>query len=172
MDSAICDGSVVSDAASIFNGKTLPDKRSVFAVGHSTLTNANFSADTTYYTGGTIPSGGASSLALAHSHTEGSHDHGINTDNAAHQHTISSDGGHQHNTNGDVGTGGLESIGTGTLTTVDGSHTHGGDTGSDNASHNHTGSTTFAAGGGTGGALTTYSILPPYAQYVWIFKIK
>jgi hypothetical protein len=85
----ICDGSTVSNAASPFNGLAVPNLSANFVRGHHSLTNSNFSADTTYYTGGTIPTGGTDSNNLSHTHTDAGHTH---TD-AGHTHT---DSGHNH----------------------------------------------------------------------------
>jgi hypothetical protein len=81
----ICDGSVVVDSESPFNGKTLPDKRGRFPRGHATLDNSNFASDTLYYTGGTVPTGGADSKSLSHAHTTSSHDHsyGVSTSSSS-----------------------------------------------------------------------------------------
>ena len=72
----ICDGSVVSDSSSPFNGKTLPILNSKFLRGHPTLDNSNFGSDSAYFMGGTVPSGGADSRSLGHTHTVNSHTHG------------------------------------------------------------------------------------------------
>lgn len=71
----ICDGSTVVDSESPFNGKVIPDLRARFTRGHSTLTNANFAADTLYYAGGTVPTGGTDSNSLSHGHSTPSHSH-------------------------------------------------------------------------------------------------
>jgi hypothetical protein len=81
----ICDGSTVVDASSVFNGKALPDLRGRFARGHATLDNSNFAADTLYFTGGTLPTGGADSNDFAHTHVVANHAHTVN----AHDHTFS-----------------------------------------------------------------------------------
>ena len=74
----ICDGSTVSDSESTFNGKALPDLRGKFPRGHATLSNANFAADTLYFTGGTVPTGGADTVDLSHVHSMPTHRHTIN----------------------------------------------------------------------------------------------
>jgi hypothetical protein len=71
----ICDGSTIVDSMSPFNGKTIPDLRGQFSRGHATLNNSNFASDTLYYTGGTVPSGGADTNNLQHSHSTPSHNH-------------------------------------------------------------------------------------------------
>ena len=71
----ICDGSTVVDSESSFNGKAIPDFRAKFPRGHNSLNNSNFSSDTIYYAGGTIPAGGANTNNLYHAHTTPGHTH-------------------------------------------------------------------------------------------------
>lgn len=85
----ICDGSLVVDASSPFNGKIIPDLRSRFPRGHTTLTNLNFAADVQYFTGGTVPTGGADQVNLNHGHSNSQHNHS----SPSHSHSFS---GNQH----------------------------------------------------------------------------
>jgi len=71
----ICDGSTVVDSSSQFNGKVIPDLRGNFPRGHATLSNANFAADTLYFAGGTVPTGGTNTVNLSHSHSTPNHSH-------------------------------------------------------------------------------------------------
>lgn len=173
----ICDGSVVADSASPFNGLAVPDLRARFVRAHNSLTNANFGADTLYYTGGTIPAGGADSNNLSHQHSESSHNHGINSDNITHNHSISSDGNHFHaNDVGGVqhGTGGgFSAAAPGNFTQDAGSHSHSGSTGNQSVSHNHGGGTNNGNGSGTGFSLgASVENRPVFTELLHIIKIK
>jgi hypothetical protein len=75
-DWKIADGSIINDAASPLNGKTLPDLRNRFVMGVDSSTVGQL--------------GGTNTLNLSHSHTVASHTHYI----PDHVHSIS----HDHNT--------------------------------------------------------------------------
>lgn len=175
----ICDGSTVADAASPFNGLAIPDYRSRFIRGHNSLTNANFGADVTYFTGGTIPTGGTDSNNLSHQHSEGSHNHGINSDNITHSHPITADGTHNHNDDGGgSGVSGAHSPGEWNNATpagriaAAGSHSHGGNTSNQSVSHNHGGGTNNGNGAGTGFTLGSTENRPVFTELLHIIKIK
>jgi len=121
----ICDGSVVSDSESAFNGKTLPDMRSQFDRGHTTLDNSNFAADVLYFAGGTIPSGGTDSASVSHTHSLPNHDHSFSittansvaTQNPANFNTVVALGVHNHTFSGN--TGSFSGTSGGALSSVD-----------------------------------------------------
>lgn len=144
----ICDGSLVVDASSSYNGKTLPDFRGRFIRGHATLDNLNFGADTFYYAGGTVPNGGTDSHSLSHTH---------NVD--AHNHSISSDGAHTHDTNGSPAGNNLVRYDFALGATVSA------------GSHSHTGFTGFSSPA-TNAALTNVDNKPLFRELVVIIKIK
>jgi hypothetical protein len=163
----ICDGSVVVDSSSTYNGITLPDTRGKFRRNHSTLSNASFPADNAYKAGGTIPSGGIDSNNFAHTHgfsvSGGGHGHTVNS----HSHSVSSDGDHSHgNTPGATFN---DAAPAGAVLNA--------------GSHNHTGSTGtiapgtdfyagFTIGGTTVSGLGSIDNKPVYQEYVTIIKIK
>lgn len=168
----ICDGSTVVDSSSVFNGLAIPDLRSRFPRGHATLTNANFGADTFYYTGGIVPSGGAVTVNLSHSHSSPSHSHTT----PSHSHTIPSEAGHTHSfsTGGAIqpGPGGTPSYQGGAFT-----HLHSGTTGS-SPSHSHGGSTvaqnvtTDNTGVSINSSLGSTENQPPFNDLLLLIKIK
>lgn len=168
----ILDGSVVADASSTFNGKTLPDKRQKFPRGHSTLTNANFPADVTYFTGGTIPAGGTDSNNFFHGHTLGGHTHGhdhAHNVNAFAGNTLALSGySHNHNTVGGAQFNNASPLGT---TSTD-FHSHSATGRTDFASSSPGGSQTGGPSGGSDGALGVVDNRPAYQEFVWIIKIK
>lgn len=88
----ICDGSLVVDVSSPFNGNNVPDLRGRFPRGHATLDNSNFPADAGYFTGGSIPVAGVDSNNFFHGHNNPGHVHPAGT----HQHTVSVNQ-HHHN---------------------------------------------------------------------------
>ena len=143
----ICDGSTVFDAASPFNGKTLPDLRGRFPRGHNTLTNVNFPADVVYFCGGTIPSGGADTHALAHSHSGPNHRHLVSI--GTHNHTLPS-----------------ATVQSGAGATV--ASWNSGFTGLNPQSF----FSEFEGSGSTGAALSTIDNKPLYNEFVIIIKIK
>jgi len=165
-DWEVCDGGLVSDAGSPFDGQTRPNLQDKFIRG---LNNASLP---TYGGPAAPPSGGADS----HSHSgsvgstgsAGGHSHNVNN----HSHTISSDGGHfHHSTNSFDGNDPdiAGSVGTGHLTTTDGAHAHGGSTGSTGGSTDSQGSHSH-----TSGALSVNSSsnVPAYVGMLMIIKIK
>jgi len=165
----VCDGSVVVDAASPYNGIALPDARAKFKRGHATLSNASFPADNLYKAGGTIPTGGADSNNLTHNHAYnvagGGHSHTV----SAHSHTISSDGSHAHSllAIGNVlsGLGGHQNV-----TDNQGSHSHSGATG--NSSPGTDSYAGFNISGSTNNGLAATDNRPAYQEYVTIIKVK
>lgn len=168
----ICDGSTVVDSSSVFNGLAIPDLRSRFPRGHATLTNANFGADTFYYTGGTIPTGGADTVNLSHGHSSPSHAHS----SPSHAHAVPSDSGHSHSfsTGGAVqpGPGGTSSYQGGAFT-----HFHSGTT-SPAGTHSHGGATSTATAVVDGTNVSINSSLgstenqPPFNDLLLLIKIK
>lgn len=166
----ICDGSTVVDASSAYNGKVLPDMRGRFLRGHASLSNGNFSSDTVYFAGGTIPNGGADSNNLNHAHSTPNHQHNISA--GSHFHTLSlntsSDGSHFHNAGPP---GGQIFTSPGVFTSTDGNHSHtvNGNTGTSGSNF-----FTDADGGGpsTGGSLGSVDNRPAYHELVVIIKIR
>ena len=169
----ICDGSTVVDASSPFNGKSLPDMRGRHQRGHATLDNSNFALDATYFAGGTIPSGGADSINLSHSHGINSHNHNMNSD-GAHSHNVPS-----FNTSTQATAGGRDRGGAitsvGFRYDVPGGHDHlysvtipthnTGNTGS----HNHN---MNSSSGSANNSLGNSSIVPSNREFVLIIKVK
>lgn len=142
-----CNGQVLSDADSVYNGQTIPDLN-----GNNNFLRGNSTS------GGT---GGASTYDLSHTHTGPSHTHdvsGTTGSGSAHQHTVGFQGGQT-----DAGAGGGQ---TGAGTTVNSG---------EESSHNHSFSDTSTTGGteatGSGGS-STQSTLPPYYNVVWIMRVK
>jgi len=158
----ICDGTTVVDSSSPFNGLALPDLRARFPRGHATLTNANFGADINYFAGGTIPSGGADLVDLAHSHTSPTHTHTLSTDASLHTHTTQ---GATSTSVGVVGTPGNIHLGNDGIVQT---HVHVINSG---GSHNHTG-TALAGGASTNPALTNSENRPSYDELLLIIKVK
>lgn len=173
----ICDGSLVSDAASSFNGKTLPDLRDQFPRGHWNLTNANFPSDVSYFAGGTLPAGGSNTINVGHSHGTSSHSHTVNSH--THNHNLSN---HTHplpsyttGYNVYAGSASIQGfIGVGPGGTGH-NHVIGGSTSSGGASGGQTGSTapgTNSQSPNTGGSLGTTDVQPKYVGFVMIIKVK
>lgn len=161
----ICDGSVVADAASVFNTKTLPDYRSRFARGHSTLTNASFAANLDYFTGGAgHEAGGTDSNNVSHSHGVSNHAHNFSYNLPSHTHSITPDGAHTHPQQGGFG-GAFDS-----LSGSAGTHSHGGATGS-GLGFNQNG-TTDLSGTSTDSQLGSLDNRPLFRGLIYIVKIK
>jgi len=155
----ICDGSTVVDAASPFNGKVLPDLRTKFPRGHSTLDNSNFSADVNYFTGGTIPTGGNDSHNTSHAHGMSTHDHTV----ANHDHSFSDTSANNLPLSGQ----GFPGIGGTALAPEPHTHTVSGTTGSNGPSATGTGgpASTFAAGG-------SFDNKPQFTELLSIIKVR
>jgi len=159
----VCDGSLVSDTASPFNGTTIPDFRARYPKGHSTGTNGSLPAAGN----AGIESGGLASVNFNHNHNisgDGNHGHNVNS----HTHNISTDGSHSHNPGG--GTEFFVFISSAGSINANGSHSHGGGTGGiapgtdSQGNHNHV--------GGTGGNLGTVALDPVFSGFVYIIRFK
>ncbi|HBP21897.1 MAG TPA: hypothetical protein DEA08_29450 [Planctomycetes bacterium] len=91
---AICDGSTVNDAASPFNGKTLPNLIGAFTKGTSLA--AGYGSQPSGALG--LPdTGGQNSVSLNHSHGLGNHSHSFSFNSGTVQ--TSTAGGHGHTAN-------------------------------------------------------------------------
>ena len=162
----VCDGSVVADASSTYNGITLPDTRAQFKRGHSTITNANFPSNAVYKAGGTIPAGGSDSNNLSHSHsygfnidhqhTEQNHSHSVS--NYSHNHTQV--GGNQFNDATPLGA------------TSSDTHNHGGSTGSTSPGNTSTMNSGANITGSVNNSLGSTENRPAFQEYVTIIKVK
>lgn len=153
----VCDGSTISDAASPFNGLSVPDLRNVFVRGlDPTRVNAG-----NYAPGLPFPdAGGNPSVNLAHAHNVAAHSHSISTD-GTHQHSGATSPPIDDTTFFDVQGGSLYNTST---------HHHTFTTNSAGA-HNHSGAT-GAAGSVTDAQLGAVSIIPPYVGLLKIIRIK
>jgi len=186
-----CDGSVVSDGDSVYDGETLPD----------------LNGDNRFLRGSS--SSGSTGGAATHTHTGGSHSHSFSdsftTSSDSHTHTVSvsgstsSAGAHSHTLSGNTGDCDdthdfVTSVSGPGVTSVnsaggaDNSHAHPqigststysnhyhtfsdtATTGSD--THSHTGSVSGTTGAGGTGTTSSASTLPPYYSVVWIIRIK
>jgi hypothetical protein len=162
-----CNGQLISDVNSPYNGVTLPNLN-----GTQTFLRGNSTS-------------GATGGSTTHTHTGPSHDHTwSDTVNISISGSTNTTGSHTHSVSGTTSTYNdtayLNSIGGGSGTiyaTDDHSHTWS-DTSSSDGSHSHTfsdsdsdsiGGTTSASGTGATGSAGT---LPTYYEVVWIIKIK
>ena len=168
----ICDGSTVVDSDSPFNGLSLPDLRGRFLRGHASLDNSNFAADSLYFAGGTIPSGGVDSYGNSHSHSMPGHGHSV----SSHSHSVSSTPGHQHSTGftANLVTDGASNqalafanslIHNHGLTSLDGAHDHNGSSGSAGWTLDNAATSTSSDGG-------SIDNRPAYRELLQIIKIK
>lgn len=165
----ICDGSVVADTSSIFNTKTLPDFRSRFPRGHTTLTNVTFAANMDYFTGGVgVEAGGVDSNNFSHTHNVNSHQHNFSYSLPSHTHGILSDGSHTHAWT--PVPGGAFLGGAGGTIVFDGTHSHTGATGS--ALGTPGAGTTDGNGSNTDSNLGVTDNKPLFRGLIYIIKIK
>jgi hypothetical protein len=177
----ICDGSIVADSSSPYNGIALPDTRAKFRRCHSTMTNLNFSADNAYKAGGTIPSGGTDSNNLSHSHSYnvsgGGHTHDLQNHTHGpgnlsgpgpdHYHTSHGPGGYNNEVynNGSSG-GNIGSIVNASNLTINTGNTA---TPSTNSTSSYGG---FSINGSVNNNLGATENRPVYQEFVTIIKYK
>ena len=173
----ICDGSLLIDASSPFNGKNLPDLRGKFPRGHSTLDNASFPSDATYFAGGAgVEAGGADTVNLGHAHSSPSHSHSVSHNHSVsvpqHAHSQASYTSFISQTTGSTpGNQGIIGPGPGPI-----GHTHALSS-TNQASIPSFNSGSYSGGTGSTGVTTNTSLgstpnLPTYTGFVTIIKVK
>ena len=170
-----CDGTAISTVGSTMLGFSKPTLMRTVAAPAAAQQFVRGADTTTAYGGATafIAAGADTHTHTGTTDSTGSHAHNMNshTHSTAHNHTISTDGGHVH----DEGTLGGTISGAGSVfTTNDGSHNHSGVTGSASPATSGTPSVANTSNAGTHSHslnVNAGSTLPAYVEIAWIIRV-
>jgi len=157
-----CNGQVLDDAESVYNGETIPDLNVAdrFLRGNAT-------------SGGT---GGATTINISHFHTQPAHDHYVSDSG-----NTGYESSHRHEFSGETGTStqdAIEIMAWDSYPKNHNLHTHPfSGTSESGMQHRHTFSMSDTSSDdgdeNTGNSLSsTQSILPPYYRVVWIMRVR
>jgi hypothetical protein len=159
-----CDGTTVTTAGPMFGAV----KANLMVTSGGGTKGIARGADVTvnYGTGTALVAGGADThLHGGGTDSQGNHDHNV----SSHNHTISSDGSHQHTllgpTSGKITFNPATPAGPDTLTNSAGAHTHTGSTGSTG------GSTNFNGGHSHNVTTSSSSSLPRFVELAYIIRV-